>query len=187
MKNYDNVRNARSQLKKILRENSITHGDFTLVSGLKSSYYIDGKKTTFDAAGAYYVGLLVYEEISNLSQTVDSIGGPTMGADPIVTAAGMVSFLKDNPFRIFAVRKEAKKHGAQKLIEGNFKEGDRVVIVEDVITTGGSVFQAIEAVERSGGTVEAVIVVVDRNQGGRENMEKKGYTFISLFEIDELL
>ena len=178
---------ARQKLKEILQTKSITHGDFTLASGLKSSYYIDGKMTTFDAEGAYLVGILMLEEIRKLNLQIDSVGGPTMGADPIVTGVGIASHLQSNPLRIFAVRKETKGHGAQKLIEGNFKEGDRVVIVEDVITTGGSILQSIEAVENSKGTVEAVIVVVDRMQGGKENMEKKGYRFNSLFEINELL
>jgi len=178
---------VRQRLKEILQTNSITHGNFTLASGLKSSYYIDGKMTTFDAEGAYLVGLMMIDEIKKLDLKIDSVGGPTMGADPIVTGVGIASHLQSEPLRIFAVRKETKEHGAQKMIEGNFKEGDKVVIVEDVITTGGSIFQAIKAVEDSKGTVEAVIVIVDRMQGGKENMEEKGYKFRSLFEINELL
>ena len=177
----------RLRLREIIRSKSIKYGDFTLVSGKKSSYYIDGKMTSFDPEGAYLTGRLMLEEIRKLPGKVDSAGGPTMGADPIVAGIGIVSHLQNDPIRLFAVRKKSKEHGMQKLIEGNFKKGDRVVIVEDVITTGGSIFQAIEAVEESGGTVEAVIVVVDRQQGGKENMQKRGYKFISLFQIDDIL
>jgi len=181
------VTKEKQRFLEIVREKSVAYGNFTLVSGLKSNYYIDGKMTTFDGEGAYLLGRLLLEEIRNLPAAVDSVGGPTMGADPIVAAVGIAGFQQNDPVRCFAVRKKTKEHGRQKLIEGGFKKGDRVVIVEDVITTGGSIFQAIEAVEESGGTVEAVIVVVDRLQGGRENLEKKGYKLLSVFRIDEVL
>ena len=177
----------RKRLLEIIRTKSVKYGDFTLVSGRKSSYYIDGKMTSFDPEGAYLTGRLMLEEIRKLPGKVDSAGGPVIGADPIVTGIGIAGHLQNDHIRVFVVRKKTKEHGMQKLIEGNFQKGDRVVIVEDVITTGGSIFQAIEAVEESGGTVEAVIVVVDRQQGGRENMQKRGYNFLSLFRIDDIL
>lgn len=177
----------RERLREIIRSKSIKYGDFTLVSGKKSTYYIDGKMTSFDPEGAYLTGRLMLEKIRKLPGKVDSAGGPTIGADPIVTGIGIAAHLHNDPIRVFVVRKKTKEHGMQKLIEGNFQKGDRVVIVEDVITTGGSIFQAIEAVEESGGTIEAVIVVVDRQQGGKENMQKRGYKFLSLFRIDDIL
>ncbi|MFC1513965.1 orotate phosphoribosyltransferase [candidate division KSB1 bacterium] len=179
--------NDREKLHEVICRQSIKHGDFTLASGLKSTYYIDGKMTTFDPEGALLVGKVMFKMIRDLPFEVNSIGGPTMGADPIVAGVGIASFLENDPVRLFAVRKKTKGHGTQKLIEGNFKEGDNVVIVEDVITTGGSIFQAIEAVEESGGIIKAVIVIVDRQQGGQDNVEKKGYMFKSIFKIDELL
>ncbi len=177
----------RKKLLDVIRTRSVAYGDFTLASGLKSKYYIDGKLTTFDGEGALLVGKLFLKEIRKLPETIDSAGGPTMGADPIVTGIGIAGHMKGDPIRCFAVRKKTKEHGRQKLIEGNFTKGDRVVIAEDVITTGGSIFQAIEAVEESGGTIEAVLVVVDRQQGGRENLAEKGYPLISLFTVDEIL
>ncbi|MFC1557518.1 orotate phosphoribosyltransferase [candidate division KSB1 bacterium] len=177
----------KQRLLEIIREKSVAYGEFTLVSGMKSNYYIDGKMTTFDPEGASEVGKLMLKTIKSLPRKVDSVGGPTMGADPIVTAVGIEAFRQKDSFRCFAVRKKTKEHGRQKLIEGNFIKGDRVVIVEDVITTGGSIFQSIDAVEESGGAVEAVIVVVDRMQGGKENLAEKGYTLFSLFTIDEIL
>lgn len=177
----------KQRLLQILRKRSVAYGEFTLASGLKSHYYVDGKMTTFDPEGALLLGRILYREIRGLPVAVDAVGGPTMGADPLVTAVGIASHLENDPIRCFAVRKKTKAHGRQKLIEGNFQKGDRVVIVEDVITTGGSIFQAIEAVEQSGGTVEAVYVVVDRNQGGRENLAEKGYTLRAVFNIDEVL
>jgi len=181
------VENERSRFLEILRKQSVVYGDFTLTSGLKSHYYIDGKLTTFDPEGAYLLGRLMFSRIRQLPEAVNSIGGPAIGADPIVTAIGIASFHRNDPLRCFTVRKKTKTHGRQKLIEGNFRKGDRVVIVEDVITTGGSIFQAIDAVEESGGTVAAVFVVVDRLQGGKENLAERGYALQSLFTIDEVL
>ncbi len=177
----------KERLLEILRQRSVAYGDFTLASGLKSKYYIDGKMTTFDAEGAYLVGRVLFDMIKEMPDSIDSVGGPTMGADPIVTAIGIASCEKNDPMRCFAVRKKTKEHGRQKLIEGNFIEGDNVVIVEDVITTGGSIFQAIEAVEEAGGKITAVIVIVNRQQGGRENLDEKGYELHSVFTIDEIL
>ena len=176
----------RKRLRELLLSKSIIHGEFTLTSGMKSSYYVDGKMTTFDPEGAYLIGRLMLDEVNKLPNKIDSAGGPVIGADPIVTAIGIAAHLQKKPLRLFVVRKKTKTHGMQKCIEGNFQKGDRVVIVEDVITTGGSILQAIEAVEESSGTVEAVMVVVDRKQGGRENIQQNGYRFISLFSIDEL-
>ncbi|MFC1477551.1 orotate phosphoribosyltransferase [candidate division KSB1 bacterium] len=177
----------RQRLLEVLRERSVAYGDFTLASGLKSKYYVDGKMTTFDGEGALLIGKVMLHMIKDLPGPIDSAGGPTMGADPIVAGIGVAAHLQGDSIRCFAVRKKTKEHGRQKLIEGNFKKGDRVVIVEDVITTGGSIFQAIEAVESEGGTIEAVFVIVDRLQGGRENLAEKGYALHSLFTIDEIL
>ena len=177
----------RTRLQEILSTQSILYGDFVLVSGLRSTYYIDGKMTSFDGEGAYLIGQLMLDEINGFQTHIDAVGGPTMGADPLVTGIGIAAFLRKQPMRIFVVRQKLKDHGTQKLIEGNFKKGDHVVIVEDVITTGGSIFNTITAVEEAGGAVEGVIVVVDRLQGGGQTIKEKGYRFKALFTINDLL
>ena len=137
--------------------------------------------------GAILIGRLGWEMVkqatNELSVRVDAIGGLTMGADPIALMISTTA-LQENPsskLQTFVVRKSAKSHGRQKLIEGNFVSGDSVVIVEDVLTTGGSTLQAIDAVESAGGTVAFVIVLVDRAEGGRENIEKRGYRVLPIF------
>jgi len=177
----------RRRLKDLIREKSLIFGDFTLSSGKKSTYYIDGKMSSFDSEGAYLIGQLMFDEIQKMPVKIDSVGGPTIGADPIVTGIGITAHLKKTNLRLFVVRKDYKKHGMQKSIEGNFKEGDRVVIVEDVMTTGGSLLRAVDTVEESGGIVEAVMVIVDRQQGGKETIEKRGYKYKTLFEISDFL
>ncbi len=181
------MEDMRRCLKDLIREKSLIIGDFTLSSGKKSTYYIDGKMTSFDSEGAFLIGQLMFDEIAKLPVKIDSVGGPTIGADPLVTGIGITAYLNKKSLGLFVVRKDSKKHGTQKSIEGNFKNGDRVVIVEDVMTTGRSLLRAVDAVEESGGIVEAVVVVVDRQQGGKEAIEKRGYTYKALFEIGEFL
>jgi len=178
---------SREELLRILKEKSILRGEFTLASGAKSSFYIDGKRTTFDPDGAYHLGHLLMDEIEKLPSKVDAVGGMSIGADPIVTAVGLAARERGYPLRIFVTRKSVKDHGTQKLIEGNFRSGDRVVVVEDVMTTGGSTLQTIEAVRQAGGTVVAALVIVDREQGGRENLLREGVELISLYSIDTVL
>lgn len=179
------IQALRERLLEIMVTKSLEFGDFTLTTGLKSNYYIDGKRTTFDPEGAYLVGKLIFELIKDVK--VDSIGGMTLGADPIAYAVGLVSFLEGRPIRIFSVRKEPKAHGKRRWIEGNFEPGDRVVVVEDVVTTGGSTLRAIEGVEKEGGTVVKVVCLVNRDQGGRENLQARGYELEAIFHIEEVL
>ena len=143
--------------------------------------------------GAILIGRLGWEIVeqatNELSVRVDAIGGLTMGADPIALMIATTA-LQENPsskLQTFVVRKSAKSHGRQKLIEGNFVSGDSVVIVEDVLTTGGSTLQAIDAVESAGGTVAFVIVLVDRAEGGRENIERRGYRVLPIFSRADLI
>jgi len=178
---------SREELLRILKEKSILRGEFTLASGAKSNFYIDGKRTTFDPDGAYHVGQLFVDEIEKLPTKVDAVGGMSIGADPIVTAVGLAARERGYPLRIFVTRKTVKDHGTQKSIEGDFHAGDRVVMVEDVMTTGGSTLQAIEVVRQAGGTVVGALVIVDREQGGRENLLREGVQLISLFSIDTVL
>jgi orotate phosphoribosyltransferase len=184
---------AKSRLLAILRTKSVFHGDFTLASGAKSNYYIDCRLTTLDSEGAGLVGQVVYTLILKQAQaqrtSVTGVGGLTMGADPIALSTGMYSFAQNPaaPLQPFVVRKAPKSHGQTKLIEGNFKSGDTVVVIDDVVTKGDSTIAAIEAVKREGGKVAFVAVLVDRQQGGREKIEALGYPVVSAFTRDDLL
>jgi orotate phosphoribosyltransferase len=182
-----------AELLAILAEKSICHGDFTLASGAQSDLYVDAKLTTSDPRAALLVGRvgwkLVKETAKARNVRVDSIGGLTMGADWMALSMGIAAHL-DSPeadIKTFSVRKSAKKHGRHKLIEGNFSEGDSVVIVDDVITTGGSTLQAIEAIEEAGGQVAFVIVLVDRQEGGREAIEQRGHVVVPIFTRADLI
>lgn len=178
---------ATASLRALLLKKSVMRGDFTLASGAKSDLYVDCRLTTLDAQGGCLVGQVMHallrETEKKLGVTVSGVGGLTMGADPIALAVAMTSYLMGDatPVQGFSVRKEAKSHGRKKLVEGNFKAGDSVVVVDDVITTGGSTLQAIEKVEAEGGKVAFVIVLLDREEGGRANIEAKGYKVASAF------
>ena len=180
----DNV-TKRERLYELLKSQSFVFGDFTLTSGAKSSYYFDGKMVTLCPEGAYLAACLV-TDIAAQSEA-DAIGGPIIGADPIVGAVAAVSFEKGSPIKAFMVRKEPKKHGKKKWIEGPLKEGDKVIIIDDVITTGGSIIDAIKKVEEFGCRVVKVVALVDRLEGGRQNLEKDGYELESLFRADEFM
>lgn len=176
---------SQEALLEILLKKSVMFGDFTLASGAKSDLYVDCRLTTLDAKGAYLVGQvllpIVRQAEKELGIKADGVGGLTMGADPVALAIAMASHLNEpeNPLHAFSVRKEAKKHGRQKLVEGNFKAGDQVVVVDDVITTGGSTLKAIEAIEAEGGKIAFVVVLLDREEGGKANIEAKGYKVYS--------
>ena len=156
-----------TNLYRLLKEKSFFTGDFTLASGKKSNYYIDCRLTTLDPEGACLVGAAVrktiFDKCHELETNVDSIGGLTLGADPIALSASMASYQGEDSkiLKPFVVRKAAKEHGKGKQIEGGFKEGDSVVALDDVITTGGSTLKAIEAIENEGGKVAFVLVLVD--------------------------
>jgi orotate phosphoribosyltransferase len=184
---------CRAELLAILRAKSVFHGDFTLASGAKSKYYIDCRLTTLDSHGAWLCGqvmhALIRREEKNRNLRVDAVGGLTMGADPVALATAMISYgAKDpTPLRAFCVRKTAKAHGQTKLVEGNFLAGDTVVVVDDVVTSGGSTITAMQSIIKEGGKIAFAAVLVDRQQGGREKIEEMGYPFFSVFQRDELL
>src|SRR5882672_5398882 len=184
---------ARTELSDLLRSKSVFHGDFTLSSGARSNYYLDCRLTTLDPNGAWLVGqtmhTLIRKEQAARNARIDAVGGLTMGADPIGLAVGMFScWVKDAaPLQVFSVRKAPKGHGQTKLIEGNFRKGDTVVVLDDVVTSGVSTIAAINAVVKEGGTVAFVAVLVDRQEGGREKIETLGHVVVSLFKRDELL
>ncbi len=175
----------KNELLQILLKKSIKTGHFILASGKESDLYCDCRVTTLDARGANLIGelgwQLVRDAILPRFPSVSAIGGMTMGADPISLAIGMYSASAPAPLGIFTVRKEAKDHGRGKRIEGNFSAGDSVIVVDDVITTGGSTIKAIDAIEAEGGKVLAAFVLVDREEGGREAIESRGVPVYSLF------
>ncbi|MCL4498975.1 MAG: orotate phosphoribosyltransferase [Chloroflexi bacterium] len=175
---------AKDELKQLVIEKALRHGDFTLTSGAKSTYYIDGKQITLDAHGARLVGEVIFEAIEDLK--ADAVGGLTLGADPIATAVAIASDYKQAPIPAFIVRKGAKAHGTMRRIEGPIKPRSKVAIVEDVVTKGGSALEAAAAVEEEGHSVTAIICLVDRLQGGGEAIGEAGYEFRPLFTIEEL-
>jgi len=187
------IHEAKAALLNLLQKKSVFHGDFTLSSGAKSNYYIDCRLTTFDPEGAWLVGQLMHslvrKEQTARKVNVVAVGGLTMGADPVALAVGMYShWTKDAPpWQVFSVRKAPKAHGQTKLIEGNFKKGDAVVVIDDVVTRGESTIAAINAIEKEGGSVVFVAVLVDRQEGGREKIEALGHPVVALFTKDELL
>jgi orotate phosphoribosyltransferase len=171
----------------LLAQKSIKRGRFTLASGKISDIYIDVRMTSMSPEGLSQIGPLALQAIRSTRWSVDSIGGMTLGADPIAYAISYASSLHGPSLRAFTVRKDTKLHGTGKLIEGPFAQGDYVVIVEDVITTGSSALQAIDTVKKAGGHIQGVLALVDRKEGGRETIEREGYPVISLTTIDELI
>lgn len=184
---------ARAKLIELLQEKSVFYGDFMLSSGAKSGYYLDCRLTTLDPEGAWLVGqlmqALIRKEEAARQVKVDAVGGLTMGADPVALATGIFSFWANDPMplRVFTVRKTPKAHGQAKLIEGNFKRGDTVVVMDDVVTRGDSTITAINAVMNEGGKVAFVAVLVDRQEGGVAKIEAIGYPVVALFNRDELV
>lgn len=159
---------------------------FNLASGIQSKVYIDCKKTTQSAHGMVLIGNLIFNKISDLD--VDAIGGLTLGADPIANAVSYTSRIKEHNIDTFVVRKTAKEHGLKKTVEGGVEKGSKVVIVDDVVTTGQSTIEAIKKAKKFGLEIVKVIVLVDRQEeGGKENIQKQGIDFESIVTKEELL
>lgn len=176
-----------SLLVALLAERSVRRGLFTLASGKQSKYYVDARLTTMSPEGLSVIGPLALSTLQQSGWEIDAVGGLTLGADPISYAISYASADSAHPLRAFTVRKEAKSHGTGKTIEGPFKEGDRVAVIEDVITTGGSALRAIEAVHAANGTVAGVLALVDREEGGRQAIEAAGVPVISLVSASQII
>ena len=176
-----------STLIALLAARSAKRGQFTLASGKESTFYIDARLTTMSPEGLSTIGPLALSALRQTEWRVDAIGGLTLGADPIAYAISYASANSDRPLRAFTVRKEPKAHGTGKLIEGPFKQGDHVAVIEDVITTGGSAIRAIDAVRAAGGVVAGVLALVDREEGGRQTIEKAGVPVIALVTASQIL
>jgi len=173
-------------LLRLLHDRSIRHGDFTLASGAHSTYYIDARPSTMSAEGLHLIGWLGLAAIRAQGWAPAGVGGLTMGADPVAYAVALASRSAGPVIDAFSVRKEAKGHGTRRRVEGNFRAGDAVVVVEDVITSGGSALQAIAAVQEEGGRVVGVLAVVDREQGGKAVLEERGHPVAVLTTATEL-
>lgn len=174
------------RLGELLRSRSITHGDFVLASGRRSSVYIDARRTTMCGEGIELIGVLALARLAARGWEPHVVGGLTLGADPVAYAIAAASRRAGRALDAFSVRKEVKGHGAGKRIEGCFEPSSTVVIVEDVITTGHSALEAIRAVESAGGRVQGVLAVVDREEGGRASLERAGYAVEVLLTATEL-
>lgn len=179
---------VRAELGAILKERSLRLGDFTLSSGRKSSYYLDCRTTTLHHRGAVLIARSILDLIQQHDVRADAIGGLTLGADPIATAVSVMSEVDDRPrLPAFIVRKEAKEHGTARQIEGwRGDPGSRVIVVDDVCTTAGSILTACDVCEREGYRVAATFCVVDREEGGTELLRAK-YPFFPLFTARELV
>ncbi len=180
---------AREQLLALLAEKSFRLGQFTLSSGATSDYYIDCRLTTLDANGALVTGQTVLHEIESRGWRPDAIGGLTLGADPVVVATSVISAQQGRPIHGFLVRKAEKTHGTGQRIEGFRQKAARVVIVDDVCTTGASTVQAIEAAREYGFEVVGVMCLVDRQEAnGRANVEKAAAPapFVALFTANDV-
>lgn len=178
---------SRSRLIELLAVRSARRGHFTLASGKESDLYIDCRPTTMHPEGLALIGPLGLDAIAAQGWRPDAVGGLTLGADPVSYAIAYASQLAGTPLRAFTVRKEAKSHGTGKVIEGAFEPGDRVVVVEDVITSGGSALRAAESVRAGGGEVVGVLAVVDREEGGSAAIEAAGLRVKALVTAREIV
>jgi orotate phosphoribosyltransferase len=173
----------RQALLDLIKQQALKFGDFTLASGKKASFYLDCRQVTLDAQGAKLIGAGMLELMAD--NMPDLVGGMAIGADPITAAILTLAGINNISLRGVMVRKEPKGHGLGKHVEGPFREGERLVIVEDVVTTGGSSLKAIEHCEAVGLKVDRVLAIIDRMEGGREAFAERGYELTTLFTIKD--
>ena len=173
----------RDSLAALIRHKALKFGDFTLTSGKKATYYLDGKQVTLDPNGARLVAEGILDLIAQAGRFPAAVGGMSIGADPIAAAVVTMSAVRGTPLCGFMIRKEPKGHGTNRYVEGPVQPGDEVVIVEDVVTTGGSALGAIQRAEEFGLKVTRVIGIVDRLEGGEQALAGRGYSLASLFTV----
>ncbi len=175
----------KARLKDLLKEHSLMFGEFVLASGRKSNFYFDSKKTTLRPDGAWLTARVILDLLKEQGIRADAIGGMTLGADPIVCPVAALSHQDDEAsLRAFIVRKESKGHGTGRQIEGDLEPGSKVVVVDDVVTSGGSTLKAIDAVLEAGHEVVAVLCLVDREQGGTEKLSR--WPFYPLYRRSDI-
>ena len=179
------VASLRLRLRDLLIDRAIRYGHFVLASGQTSSYYVDKTQITLMGEGLYCLGRIILDQIEGME--VQAVGGMTIGADPLAGAVSALGIAHGQHIDAFIVRKERKERGTQQRVEGPLPQGARVVVLEDVITTGGSAIDAIKAVEEErDAEVVQVLSMVDRLQGGREAIVEAGYDFTALFTVEDL-
>jgi len=179
------VTDTRQQLIDHISNEAVFHGDFTLTSGKKASFYVDLRKVSLDHRVAPLIGQVMLDLIADVPDVV-AVGGMTMGADPVAAAILHQGAARGLAYDAFVVRKEPKDHGRGKQVEGPELEGKRVIVIEDTSTTGGSPLKAVEALKKVGAEIAAVAVVVDRNTGAREVIEAAGYPYLAAIGLDDL-
>jgi len=175
----------KQQLIELVRQRALKFGDFTLASGKKAKYYLDGKQVTLDSIGAKMIAEGILDLLTQAGPLPKAVGGMAIGADPITAAVITIAGVRGLPLSGILVRKESKGHGTKKYVEGPVSPGDDVAIVEDVVTTGGSSLDAIARVEEFGLKVSRVIAIIDRMEGGRQAFTDRGYRFDSLLTIED--
>lgn len=179
------IKGLKKRLLALLKKEALKKGRFVLSSGKISNYYLDGRLITLSPEGAYLVASIILELIRD--RDIDAIGGPTLGADPIVGALAVLSHIKQVPLKTFIVRKLAKGHGMKRQIEGPaLKKGSKVILVDDVATTGKALIEAKEALDKLKVKVDKAIVMVDRDEGARENLARQGLILEAIFSIKDL-
>jgi len=179
---------VKDRLARMITERSFEYREkppFTLASGRKSNYYFNCKTTTLDPEGMNLIGNIIFDILQD--SDVTATGGLTLGADPIANAVSVISYQRGKPIKSFIVRKDAKAHGTGNAIEGNVEQGEKVAILDDVITTGGSTIAAIERAREAGLVIDRVIALIDREEGGRENIEKYVDKVYSVFTRTEIM
>ncbi len=175
----ENINELRLRLLELMKKEAFRRGEFILSSGKKSQFYLDGRCVTLDGEGAYLSAALFLDLLKN--ENFEAIGGPTLGADPIAGAIGLLSFLKGRPLKTFIVRKVPKGHGAGRQIEGpKLKKGSRLILVDDVATSGKSFIEALEVLRREGFKVDTALCIVDRQEGAGEALAQENCRLLSL-------
>jgi orotate phosphoribosyltransferase len=172
----------KAKLLDLLERQALKRGKFVLSSGRESNYYLDGRVITLTPEGSYLVACIILDMAGD--EPLDAVGGPTLGADPIVGAIAALSYVKKRPIKTFIVRKQAKEHGTQRQVEGPaLKKGEKVLLVDDVATSGKAIMEAKTALDKIGVIAEKAIVIVDRNEGAVDNLAGVGIKLESIFKL----
>jgi len=176
------IENFKERLIGLLNREALKRGKFVLSSGRESNYYLDGRVITLTPEGAYLVASIILNMVDG--RGFDALGGPTLGADPIVGAVAALSYMQNRALKTFIVRKQAKDHGRQRQVEGpELKQGQRVVLVDDVATSGKAILEAKAALDALGVKAETAIVIVDRGEGAADNLAKAGLKLEPIFKL----
>ncbi len=181
----EEIKELKYRLLTLLKQKALKKGEFVLSSGKKSNYYLDGRIITLTPEGAFLIASIILDWLKG--KDIQAVGGPTLGADPIIGAVAALSHIQKIPVKTFIVRKEAKQHGTQRQIEGPpLKKNDRVLLVDDVATTGKSLIETKRALDKIGVIVVKSMVIVDRNEGAKENLAKEGVELESIFSLTDI-